>query len=636
MRLAKIHIFGFKKIVDSEALISGKLTAFVGPNEAGKTSLLEALLCTNTTGPLPRSVKPRGRDVEEDDVAVEVWFRIDGADLAALPEIDHAVGEPDWYIVRKFYDGSLKSFLEPEVSLDDAPRVKALSALQRFTTTRLAREWSRTEDRDGIGDLLDSSISLAGGAQWIEDDQRQVVEEVVSALAASSAASANRAAAAVQHWLSAIPSEHPNETTRKALAKRRPVFAMFGAEQRQLASDYEIGAAAQDPPAALANLASMAGLDLDALAAAVADDLPGTVVSQQEDANDALRRVFLKAWTQQEVVVRLHQDGRTLRIMVSNLEGGYSSIAERSDGLKAFVALTSFAAKEQSGLRPLILLIDEAEQHLHYDAQADLIRMLERQTVALQVLYTTHSAGCLPSDLGTGLRPVLPRAEVAGHSKISSSFWHEGQGFTPLLMAMGASAAAFAPSRYALLAEGATEMLLLPTLIREATGCGRLDYQVAPGIAGSSLQQLADLELQAPRVAYVVDGDDGGTSHAKRLQHVGVPPSSIAVLGGAKSGLVTETLLIPDVYLAAVQEAVLRVHGHPGPTLQELGGVVTPKKVDQWCDRKGLSRVGKPLVASIVLEQDKCPKLTTKGAKALRRLHDEVCSTLRIPPAGDG
>jgi predicted ATP-dependent endonuclease of OLD family len=51
-----------------------------------------------------------------------------------------------------------------------------------------------------------------------------------------------------------------------------------------------------------------------------------------------------------------------------------------------------------------ILLLDEIETHLHYDAQADLAQMLAKQEIVAKVIYTTHSMGCLPEDLGTGVR----------------------------------------------------------------------------------------------------------------------------------------------------------------------------------------------------------------------------------------
>jgi predicted ATP-dependent endonuclease of OLD family len=90
--------------------------------------------------------------------------------------------------------------------------------------------------------------------------------------------------------------------------------------------------------------------------------------------------------------------------------------------MRAFIALMAYTAVRAPGQHPPILVIDDAETHLHYAAQADLIKVLSEQTAASQVVYTTHSAGCLPEELGTGVRVVLP-LEGSERSTVANSFW---------------------------------------------------------------------------------------------------------------------------------------------------------------------------------------------------------------------
>ncbi len=132
-----------------------------------------------------------------------------------------------------------------------------------------------------------------------------------------------------------------------------------------------------------------------------------------------------------------------------------------------------------------ILLIDEAETHLHYAGQADLIKVFERQTAAETIIYSTHSLGCLPQDLGSSIRAVAQTGPE--RSEIRRSAWSQGAGLTPMVLAMGANALAFTPARYAVIGEGITEMLLLPTLLREARRPAKRNapfkFQVVPGLA---------------------------------------------------------------------------------------------------------------------------------------------------------
>jgi predicted ATP-dependent endonuclease of OLD family len=632
MKLGRIRIAGYRKLVDTECSTTGKLLAIVGPNEAGKSTLLDALLATRNAEPIPPLARPRGMPVEDNETAVELWFRLDQDDLAALQDVE-SPDRPVWLVLWKLYGEGLHVRIEPTIGRDHAARREAERALARFATVRAAHELERTEDGTGPGNLLDAVISALAGEAEVEVEVREQAAALAELLQhEATGALGTRAAVALATWLAGWREEHPASTARKLLNARRPIFAKFGQAERILASAYDLTEVAEDPPAALRNLCIIGDLDLDALAKAVADQDVGAYVSAIEDANDVLREVFREAYKQAVVTVRLQIDGTTLRVLVSNESGGYSTIAERSDGLKSFVALTAFAAQESRGKRPLILLIDEAEQHLHYDAQADLIRMLERQGQAQQVIYTTHSAGCLPADLGTGIRPVVPEAG-GGRSRVVNAFWTEGRGFQPLLLALGAGAAAFTPSRYAVLTEGASDMLLLPSMLREAAGRERLDYQVAPGIAEASWTQLLGLELEAPRVAYLVDGDAGGNEHAKRLLTASVDAVRIITLGGVGSGLTTEDLLREDVYLQAINELIERVHG-PSHGRMKVSDLATPnraKSVERWCAAHGLTPLAKPAVASLVLEQAPPALLTSASKSVLRVAHRNLCSALGIP-----
>lgn len=77
------------------------------------------------------------------------------------------------------------------------------------------------------------------------------------------------------------------------------------------------------------------------------------------------------------------------------------------------------------------------------------------------------------------------------------------------MLAMGAGAAAFSAARKVVLAEGATEMLLLPSLVKKAVGLDDLDYQVAPGLSEVPVTMYPELDLVGARVAFLVDGDAG-------------------------------------------------------------------------------------------------------------------------------
>nr|WP_245858288.1 AAA family ATPase [Sphingomonas guangdongensis] len=246
----------------------------------------------------------------------------------------------------------------------------------------------------------------------------------------------------------------------------------------------------------------------------------------ERKANKCLEKAFKEAWRQSGVSVALRLSTDLLEVQIVDEEERYTRLAERSDGLRQFVALHAFVAQAHADAP--ILLIDEAEQRLHYDAQADLVQMLARQRLASKVIYTTHSAGCLPEDLGHGIRPVKPVPDAPSTSRVVNKFWGKSsEGFSPLLLGLGAMTMAFFPTRRAVCVEGAGDMLLLPSMLREALGSETLGFQFVPGLSQAARALAPIVPSMAANVAFLVDGDDGGGKIAEGLRDGGVPQERI-------------------------------------------------------------------------------------------------------------
>lgn len=298
---------------------------------------------------------------------------------------------------------------------------------------------------------------------------------------------------------------------------------------------------------------------------------------------------------------------------------------EHSDGLKSFVALRAFVSQkaEREEVKPIVL-IDEAELHLHYDAQADLIGVFEGQEEAAQIIYTTHSAGCLPRDL-SGVRAIVPEIEETDggpkqkdHSEAINRFWTRGAGFSPLLMAMGAGAFAFAATRFALITEGMSDALLLPTLIREATGEGCLAFQPVPNFAQATGDEIKQFDLIAGRIAFLADGDEGGRRHVAKLIRHGMDPEQIVYVGNAEdSELSIEDLLVKSVYLRAVNEQLAAWEGieYPAESLPEKG---RSKAVEDWCSTQ-VGMDGEPVELSKVDVAQRVLDQRSPGTKLLAK-----------------
>lgn len=252
----------------------------------------------------------------------------------------------------------------------------------------------------------------------------------------------------------------------------------------------------------------------------------------------------------------------------------------------------------------------------------------------MKVIYTTHSPACLPPDLGTGIRTIVPRRENIQISDIKNSFWQGAAGYSPLMLAMGAAAAAFTPARSVVLAEGATEMILLPTLLRAATDLHNLPYQVAPGLSEVPNDFLPSLDLEGARVVYLVDSDPGGSAIKSSLHKAGVPANLIIDLGFP--GI--EDVLAERVYREAVIELLpecnpqTTINALPTSLVSNAGDpAFEPASIRAWIENQGLRAPSKVAVANRLVSNGSATP-SDVGAERLRELHTELIAALGIEP----
>jgi predicted ATP-dependent endonuclease of OLD family len=92
---------------------------------------------------------------------------------------------------------------------------------------------------------------------------------------------------------------------------------------------------------------------------------------------------------------------------------------------------------------------------------------------------------------------------------------------------MGASTLAFFPTRRAVVVEGEADLLLFPTMLREAHGLEAVGFQIVPGLSKANKTGLPGVLGVGSGVAYFVDGDEGGRNLARELRENGVPAERI-------------------------------------------------------------------------------------------------------------
>nr|MDQ4043894.1 AAA family ATPase [Chloroflexota bacterium] len=553
MRLIAFSVEGYRRFVDKTSVkLHGELIAFVGPNEAGKSSLLRALAHLNNDAPFEPNERPRRTSLEP---RLTWHFQLEREDREALGSVPDAA-HVERAVVTKRADGTKTWEFEPRRPRRD--RIPRAAAAELLTTHRDSEilavadddedsEFS-LEDFDRVIQTLEADVEnyepgnldglrdLARRLRGVEYPERLEHPDLDDGEPGAAAdhdqpidtwrRSRDEMVSALEQVAASEASPSPWRLTVNALQDRLPRVLLFSDEDRELASQYDLTEVREPPPTALGHLASLADLDLAALRReALAQAVPD-VATRRNAANRTLLAAFDQSWNQQGIAVQIEVQGSVLHVQATTPEdSGLSDIGERSDGMRWFAALLAYAHGWQD---PPILLVDEIERHLHYDAQSDLVEVLSKQAFTAKVIYTTHSFGCLPHDLGTGVRVVQPLD--AATSRLENGFWKRGSGFSPLLASMGAAAMSFTPTRHALIAEGAADAILLPTILRQATGERALGFQVAPGLSSVAAASVHDLEAEAGHVGFVVDGDEGGAAIVDKLVSAGVSRERVVVL----------------------------------------------------------------------------------------------------------
>ncbi|MDQ1713334.1 MAG: hypothetical protein QOE45_2784 [Frankiaceae bacterium] len=647
VRLISFTIEGYRRFVERTSVkLYGDLVALVGPNEAGKSTVLRALSRLRDDDPFDASDKPRRTKSEP---RLEWQFQLESEDKQLLDSIPDT-GSIERVRIVKHSDGTRKWTFEPHSPRRDRrSRATAAEALRKYVqaVAGVPEEFRVLAGHEGestsVIEYLDADINNYSEAHLSEfrgfvEALKQVAEGAghESGLPARTLKSLARATSARESAVKAlaelIPLEgaaSPYRLTVEALHKRLPDVIMFDEEARTLLSQYDLDAAARNTPRALEHLATLGDLDLaelsrEATAGAIAD-----VATRRNACNQRLRDIFAESWNQQGIAVQIEVQGDVLHVQATTPEdNGLSDIAERSDGMRWFAALLAYA---HGWATQPILLIDEIEGHLHYDAQSDLIAVLSRQEFASKVIFTTHSFGCLPYDLGNGVRVVQPVDSAT--SRLENGFWNRGAGFSPLLVSMGAAATSFTPTRHAIIAEGPSDAILLPTLLRQASGVPRLKFQVAPGLSSVAAAVVPDLDAEAGRVGFIVDGDQGGLAIRDKLVHAGVDSNRIVVLLAADSAPIElEDLVANEIYVQCVNEELQLWVEQPTPfTVSDVPASFRTAALKQWCLGHGYHPPDKVAVAQRVVDQSSQVSIVApKHAKVLRKLLKSFHVILRL------
>jgi predicted ATP-dependent endonuclease of OLD family len=400
MKLSKFRIRNFRSVLDSDWVSVADVTAIVGKNEAGKTSLLKALHLLNPGSSSALDIKrdwPRSRRQAQDPKAiiVEALFLFDEAERVELAKTLTLKAAPEGASVSLSYDGTKKCHPVPQECLsagslpDDLK--SALAAESSFPAIKKIASTIRTAvaDYSENGDLVKFKSALS--------KQRVALSSLPRANPPLASESTR-----LKNLLDQILLKFAVKTVDSFEAfffDRLPIFVFWDdhspfmgvAYLDQIQAKKQAGALTLEDQTFLM-LLELAELNLETEMIRIKSDDREQRMLDMQDASVRLTEKLSGHWSQRRNRILLQADGNQLIAFVSDdVEAALVPLDQRSRGFQWFFSFDAKLLHDTKGqLRHAIILLDEPGLHLHASAQNDLLQRLREYSSDCQIIYSTH------------------------------------------------------------------------------------------------------------------------------------------------------------------------------------------------------------------------------------------------------
>ena len=579
MKALRFRVQHFRNVDDSDWIELDSVTAFVGRNESGKTSLLQALHRFNPGSEASYDLQrdyPRDR-LHQDGSAAEtdsspvcsVEFELPNElrkEIASL--LPDGEAAPVTATVHRLYDGSYTYGFEPALPEYSLPPTALLDALNVFVRKIRRSRPSGGEDAEAHSDWRANTLQWAlESRNALKDCDDLRGNEAIDLLTqirtsaeqhgtARTAKAVELLTAALDGALDAARVEPPIDRICCSVQEKIPVFIYFenyGVLDSAIWLSRYLEDRAENPldsrVRTVAAMFKQAGLDPEELAAQGKDGMAearrhGAILPDEDAATErrakerraialsaassAISVKFSDWWKQRRHRIRYHADGDFFRIFVTDDRRPDDEIEleSRSKGFQWFFSFyLVFLAESEGHHKNAVLLLDEPGLHLHPTAQQDLISFFEDLSTKNQLLYTTHSPFLIDGDHLDRVRPV--QESDTGRAHITAGIWPQDRDtIFPLQAAAGyAMMKGLFRHRKNLLVEGLTDYLYLTALSQHCAAVGTVglpdDIYIVPCGGTTKVGTLASLFLsERVRPVILLDSDEAGRARRESLLKV--------------------------------------------------------------------------------------------------------------------
>jgi len=336
-----------------------------------------------------------------------------------------------------------------------------------------------------------------------------------------------------------------------------------------------------------------------------------------DSASFGLTGEWVEWWDEKRHRLHFDADGEDLVLKVSDEHNEFPiPFEERSHGFQWFFSFyLVFLVESAKAHKGAILLLDEPGLHLHPTLQYKLIRLFDRISETNQLLYTTHLPFLVDGEHLERVRTVHLAGPNPQKTVVSNDVRPTGDRDTlfPLQAALGYSIAQtlFLGQR-SVIVEGITDYWIIKAL-DAAVGSGRgaiglhPDTVLIPTGGTSRLMPLASIMLATTgvgerRMLVLLDSDAAGSNAAHRVtRELFADDESRVMLLAPSLGL--EHATIEDIVPRSTYVAALGECGHNVKlSSEELKAPTTIEAVEKAFVRLGLGKLTKDHKAAAALK----------------------------------
>ena len=566
LKALRFRVENFRNINDSGWIPLEKVTAFVGRNESGKTTLLKALHKFNPATPEPYNPQrefPRDRYTREfrdgaDWPVCSIAFGFDDVTKQRLQTILGDSELPQEAICTRYYDGSLFTEFVPAVQSIPVDSAHIVAAIKTFASAARRLKSPVPEQEEQIQKLRTDLATWASA--WQEklanhqDLRTQTGIALLIALRKESDSYSNPETADMIEELQSVIDPALTESKKapvddqlaEFVEAKLPVFIYF--------DDYGVLDSAIYLPNFLCELIRSpndsnirtinamfkhVGLTAEGIAklgtesaqqARQQGQQPTAAMIAQDQQQKEERSIKLNSaslditnrfnvwYGQRRHTIDYQADGDYFRIWIADdrRPGVKIELEGRSKGFQWFLSFyLIFLVESEEGHKEAILLLDEPGIHLHPTAQQELIAFFEKLSDANQLIYTTHSPFLIDGENIHRVRPVTE--DQSGHSHVSVDGWpRDRETIFPLQAAAGyAMVRGLFQHKQNVLVEGMSDYYYLHILSQQCRDAKKNSLPesiyITPCGGTKMVGQMASLFLgQEVRPVVLLDGDEAG------------------------------------------------------------------------------------------------------------------------------